>query len=66
MFHTMLGYEEMRNIHEERLRRSLTHYRELAMLDEHHEAASNRPIETDECLIIDLPTRVETPHRLGA
>lgn len=66
MFHTMLGYEEMRNIHEERLRRSLTHYRELAMLDEHHEAASNGPIETDECQIIDLPARIETPHRLGA
>ncbi len=56
----------MRHIHEERLRRSLARYRELAMLDEHHEAASNGPIETDECQIIDLPARIETPHRLGA
>ncbi|HEX6947305.1 MAG TPA: hypothetical protein VF246_08135 [Acidimicrobiia bacterium] len=61
---TMLGYEEARRLHEERVGRSLARYRVLHALRTCPERDTQRR-STGECEVRDLPRRAERLLKIG-
>jgi hypothetical protein len=58
---TPLGYEEMRQLHQERLNRSLRRYEIEKAL-----AASREEPTPVPCTVIELPSRAPLEERIGA
>ncbi|HEX6947430.1 MAG TPA: hypothetical protein VF246_08770 [Acidimicrobiia bacterium] len=64
---TTLGYEEMRRLHDERVKRSLKRFelmKSLGFIRRAEDEVQTPNIE--DCRVIELPDRHETVHQVGA
>lgn len=63
---TTLGYEELKRLHEERVAHSLRHHREVTSAAEAAAAAKAHANHIEPCLVIELPERTPSEHKIGA